>query len=1216
MKIHQLLSRKSLFSIAGIVLLYTITGFFLVPYFARNVLQDKLGQALNRPVEIKKVLMNPYALSVTLKELVIKGKNNDDFLSVQRLYGNLSITSLFMFSPVLSDISVDSPYINITRHTDGIFNFSDLLEDPSNKASKSKVSPEADNAEKSEFYFVLKKAAINQGRILFKDGLEKTNHEIKDLNFSLASLSNKSEKRYEAANLDVAFVLNGTLVNIHAESTPFAEDLFTRATINTENIDALHYLSYLPVPGTLKLEDIDLNLFLNGEFRKIKDAFSLVVQGSANALNTDIKNNQNENILNLPSLSIELGPSDILDGKVNLSSIVLSSPEMDLSRDTNGELSLIKHIPESKFEQNEKPVNEENKQDQAMAKLGDKPLLLTLGLLEIKDARISFKDSSNPTLFETTVYPFNFKIENLQAGKDISGNYAFNLATRQKEIIQSNGNFGLLPFKAKGKLELSGIDSQHYEPYYEKMVDLSVKKGRLDLTCDFDLFQNKNTVDGIIENKLLKIKDLEVFEGTTEGQTSGKEMIAISEFVVRGSKINMGGKEISTGEIFSKKGSLHMKRLEHGLINIIKSTMPGQVEDRQSKNSMPENKESLKESKLKWSVNVNTLDIEDYKIVFNDFSTNDPVEIVFSNVGIHADNLQTTESGQGNISAKMNWNKAGRISVSGSLDLANQNGAFDIDLDTIDIKSLQPYFTDTVKILVTSGDIHTKGKVKLQLKQKKDKIRFEGGTSVTDFICLDKKSAQDFFKCKSLYVSDINFSSPPIVLEAQDISLTDFYSRIIVNDVGEINVAGILEKEGSKEEASKKEVPVQEVQSDLKHIPQIKIANVTLQGGNINFSDYFTKPNFTADMKELTGAVSGLSSEPETRAKLHLQGIHGESSPLEIVGDINPLAEKKYMDIDISYKDIELTNFTPYAAKFLGYKIEKGKLILDLEYTIDGTSLKSENRARFDNFTLGESVDSEHATSLPVSLAISLLKDRDGQINLDLPVTGELNDPEFSIAGIIFKMIGNLILKAAASPFSILGAMFGGGEDLGYVEFEFGTAQIDTLNLEKLDTLVKILEKKPSISLEIKGMYHPEHDAENLRIKGYYDLLKAQKIQDMVKTGNASGTLEEVELSEDEIKEYVERAYADATFPKPRDAEGKEKKIELQEKIKLLRTNVKVTEGDLRLLAMNRSKTIKTYIISRQTVDRERVFIIEPGELEDSEQSSMKSEARFSLKEN
>ncbi len=359
--------------------------------------------------------------------------------------------------------------------------------------------------------------------------------------------------------------------------------------------------------------------------------------------------------------------------------------------------------------------------------------------------------------------------------------------------------------------------------------------------------------------------------------------------------------------------------------------------------------------------------------------------------------------------------------------------------------------------------------------------------------------------------------------------------------------------------------------------------------------------------------MTGLSSDEQSRAKLHLQGLHGQSSPLDIVGTINPLAQEKFADIDISFKDIELTKFTPYSLKYLGYKIEKGKLILDLEYMIDGNNLKSENRVRLDNFELGERVDSKDATSLPVGLAISLLKNSNGQIDLDLPVTGELDDPEFRVGSIIFQMITNLILKVVTSPFSVIGSMFGGGKELSYVDFKYGEVKIEDSDYEKIDKLVQILQEKPSINLEIQGGYDKLRDSEALRMNGFKDLIKAAKLKDMMAAGSVAATLEEVVIELKDMEYYIDNVYIEAQFPKPRDESGIEKELDIEEKTKLLITNINIGEDDLRLLAMNRSENIKAYLLSTGKVEKERIFLLEPSE-SDGSNTERNSKVKFSLK--
>ncbi|MFA5903954.1 MAG: DUF748 domain-containing protein, partial [Desulfobacula sp.] len=419
-----------------------------------------------------------------------------------------------------------------------------------------------------------------------------------------------------------------------------------------------------------------------------------------------------------------------------------------------------------------------------------------------------------------------------------------------------------------------------------------------------------------------------------------------------------------------------------------------------------------------------------------------------------------------------------------------------------------------------------------------------------------------------------------------------------VSESGELNLASVFKTDSPKDKKTDAAAPQKAVPSSEK--PKINIGKITLQGGNIDFSDFLTKPNFKAGMKEIAGSLTGLSSDGQSRAKLHLQGLHSSSSPLEILGTINLLAEKKFAEVGISFKNIELSNFTPYSSKYLGYKIDKGKLILDLKYMIDGNVLKSENRARFDNFELGEKVDSEHATSLPISLAISLLKNRDGQIDLDLPVEGQLDDPEFKIGPIILKMIGNMILKVITSPFSVISAMFGGGgEELGFAEFGYGDSVIKESDSGKIDKLIEILTEKPSVRLEIQGVYNAARDAEGIREKRFDDLLKEERSKKSWYSLPFSKIPEKnAPLTTEEREKYTEKVYDKAEFPKPRDEKGSKKKLDLEEKKKLLITHINIDENDLRSLAVERAENIRAYILSTGKVEKERIYLLEPMAVE------------------
>ena len=680
-------------------------------------------------------------------------------------------------------------------------------------------------------------------------------------------------------------------------------------------------------------------------------------------------------------------------------------------------------------------------------------------------------------------------------------------------------------------------------------------------------------------------------------------MINLPKFNIKNCTFDAQNKKINIGVITAGNGNVFVKRHNSNTINPGGTNTP--VKELEKPRQMPQKDiRPSSTNEIPWDIRLTAFDAADFNLQYTDLTNQEPVKIELSKISIKTENIKTIGDEKASIDAQLNWNKNGHISVKGELIPSKLFSDLNIDFKKIDIKSLQPYFTESIKILVTDGFINTKGKLGVDFQDiKKPKIKFKGEASVTNFVSLDKKKAKAFFKCNSLYLSDLNVSVFPIKVDIKDISLTDFYSRIIVHDTGKLNINTIF-----KSDEKEKSMP----KSDSE-IPQIFVENITLQGGNVRFSDYFSKPNFTAKMKHLTGSVTQLSSKPQTRAKIYLKGLHGDSSPLEIIGEINPLARKKYIDLDFSFKDIELAKFTPYSSKYLGYKIAKGKLILDLEYMIDGNQLKSENRILFDNLTLGERVESKQATSLPVGLAISLLKNPQGQIDLDLPVTGQLDDPEFSIGAIVWKMIGNLILKVVTSPFSIIGAMFGGGEELGFIEFEYGKSTITDSNYEKIDKIAQILEAKPSIKLEIQGFYDKLKDSEALRMKGFMDLIKAAKLKLMIAAGTSAATLDDIIIEQPEIEGFIATAYMEAEFPKPKDETGKEKILDIEEQKKLLITNVNISNDELRLLAMERSEKIKIYLISTDKVEKPRIYLLEPKE-DDNQKAHNAGRVEFLLK--
>jgi hypothetical protein len=348
---------------------------------------------------------------------------------------------------------------------------------------------------------------------------------------------------------------------------------------------------------------------------------------------------------------------------------------------------------------------------------------------------------------------------------------------------------------------------------------------------------------------------------------------------------------------------------------------------------------------------------------------------------------------------------------------------------------------------------------------------------------------------------------------------------------------------------------------------------------------------------EIGGRVSGLSSVESRLADIDLRGKLENSAPLEIVGKINPLAKDLFLDLKVDFRDMDLSPLSPYSGRYAGYEIQKGKLTLSLKYHIEKRKLDSENKVFLDQFTLGEAVDSPDATKLPMRLALALLKDRSGEIHLDLPVTGSIDDPKFSIWGVVWKIIGNLLVKAATSPFALLGAVFGGGEQLSYLEFEPGHSDISAAEEVKLGNLAKALHDRPALKLEIEGHVDMEKDREGMRQLIFRRKVAAQKLADLATTGQPAPALDNVRVETAEYQKYLARAYKVEKFPKPRNIIGMAKDLPVTEMEKLMLTHIQVTDDNLRQLAVERASHARDRLVAMGKVEPERVFLVEPKTL-------------------
>jgi uncharacterized membrane protein len=628
--------------------------------------------------------------------------------------------------------------------------------------------------------------------------------------------------------------------------------------------------------------------------------------------------------------------------------------------------------------------------------------------------------------------------------------------------------------------------------------------------------------------------------------------------------------------------------------------------------------EVRKEKEDPFQITVDRIRLGDQLFQLEDRSSNRGRSQSLEIASLEIDNFSTKPEAEAKLAAKLRLNKNGEVDINGNLKPMLPQGKLNLDVRGIELLPFQPYFREFVNLRVTSGQITAKGALALNKGADGLAVGYEGDLTLGNFHSIDRANSADFLRWKSFYFGNIDVKTSPLAVSVGEVALSDFYARVIVSPEGQLNLMHIVKRDEPaavdkpaadtpadapaatpsdkpQVEAGDGKATVKLADKPAKDVVPVKIGKVTLQGGNINFSDNFIKPNYSANLTKIGGRVTGLSSAAGSVADLELRGSYDNLAPLNIKAKLNPFAAKSYLDLDTEVKGIELTSFSTYSGKYAGYAIERGKLSLFLKYKIENNQLVADNRVFLDQLTFGEPVESASATKLPVTLAVSLLKNRNGEIDINLPISGSLDDPEFSVGGIVVKVIVNLFVKAVTSPFALLGSLFGGGEELAYVEFDYGYAALSVPMQERMKTLAKALEDRPGLKIELAGRIDAERDREGLKRALMEQRVKAKRLEDMGRQGKEAGSVDDVEVDAKDYPRYLERAYRAEKFPKPRNLVGMVKELPVEEMEKLMMANMKADDEALRDLAGRRARKVSEWLTQEGKIPGERVFILQPN---------------------
>jgi len=843
----------------------------------------------------------------------------------------------------------------------------------------------------------------------------------------------------------------------------------------------------------------------------------------------------------------------------------------------------------------------QTKQEAAVPEKPAKPFLFSVSNIQVTNGDTEFDDQLTATKHLTTqinlTIPF---ISDLPAYVESFVQPSFSALVNGKQVT-INGETKVFSDSRETSLgiEFKDVDIPYYLAYSPVKLKVKVLSGKLDIMMKLVYHHYAERAPMLILAGETRIRDLGIRTWENAAQFINVPLLSVKDI-----SLDFEKRQAEIGSIATEKGQLAISRLKDGRMNFASLL--------ESSPAAPPQKTADKESAAApWIVALQSFVVDDYTVVVADHSLVEPFDVTVSAINLKAQNISTEKNAKGTVALSLRIDHRASASVNGDLTLDPLAASLAVSLADARLKLLQPYLAGRTQVLLADGVLAANGNL-IVGRSNSDELQasVSGKLRIGRFSLLDKANAEGLLKWDTLSVAGIEARSAPFSLHIRDITLSNFKSQITVNEDRTINLleafkSGIPESDNDQQTVNKTAL---EADKQLQSHPySVRIDRIALQRGSVAISDRSVKPRFTSTLSEISGHVAGLSSEENMLGDVELGAKYNESAPLKITGKVNPLSKDLYADLKVDFKDMDLTSVSPYSGRYAGYTIQKGKLSFELQYLINKNKLDAKNSIFIDQFTFGDPVESPDATSLPVRLAVALLKDRNGEIHLDIPVTGELSDPKFSVGGIILKVIVNLLEKAATSPFALLGALFGSDEQLGYADFDPGSSALTVDTIKKLDLLEKALHDRPTLKMDIIGHADPEKDGAGLKQSLLLRRVKIQKIKELAGKSENISSLESVTVTPEEYPLYLKRAYQEEKFPKPRNFIGFAKDLPMPEMKKLMLANLKVTEEDLKALAAERARAIQGYLLQSGQIEPERIFIVEAKTLESEKGNGQKS---------
>lgn len=877
-----------------------------------------------------------------------------------------------------------------------------------------------------------------------------------------------------------------------------------------------------------------------------------------------------------------------------------------------------------------------------------KPLILRVARLQISGASALYRDLTPSIPFRRLIGPLEVTLTEFHTEPNNRNPYSFSGTTDSGERFSWSGHFFLNPISSEGELSLEGLSIPKYAPLFQDLVRFEIKDGVVSMRSTYRIALSATNCTAVISNAMFSLKSLKVTE-----PNASENLVELDELTVRGVTADAMARTAEVASCFANGGRLAVKRSRDAKINLVELAAPAETATnapagvllllQAATNAFA----SLLRSTNLASVAVHDVSFTNCAFAWEDLANKRPVRLPVDNIAFTAREVSNVPGSNMTATVSLRWNTNGTIRVETKARIAPPTAEVQLTLTDVELGPLDPYLEPFVNLFVLGSKLGLDGRIQMRMATNEwPEVRFSGDMQLNDFATVDGVLSEDLIKWKSVRFSGVDANLNPPEVSVKEIAVLEPYARVAVESNRVINVLAALKLDAtnappvpppSPKPPTRKPGLAQKFGGYLKEAlgsktnigplaPKITVNAVVISNATVHFNDESMQPVVRVSIEELNGVIKEISSDELKRADLHVTAKVGRAGPVELTGKVNPLNQNSRTELKVTVHDVDLRPTSPYVGKYAGYRLSRGKLNLGMDYEITGRKLKAKNLITLDQFTFGEKVESPDATKLPVRLAVAVLKDRSGKIELDVPVEGSLDDPEFHLGRVITHTIVNVITKIVTSPFAALGAIFGGkGEELSFVEFPPGSAELQPTAVEKLDALAKGLYERPGLQVEIEGNIDPATDRDALARQKLERDLRSRKWIELRKSEQARVTPEEISFTPEEFEEFVRNAFAktaptnavaagtntviltqaappSSTAKTPRRTEiekGAQRMIERaksapevpsQEMRRQLFGFIEVTDNDFSQLATRRAERVKDYLLQTGKVESERLI--------------------------